>query len=268
MSYFEWAGGHIFGEHAGRKIIDTRSQMPFTIPAAAIDIPSYDIVFPDLWSGTMYHQYRETVPPVGDQFGCSTWIGIVAQEWGPSEPAPNTLPDVTLGSVPAGTSYLEIWVNLTRTVNPANIIDLAFASAFPEGQWVKLDGLSCVIEEFQGIARQFEFVLDGTSVKLRRYQSVTDIGNTVPPSIRQTGSGALGNKIFFFPGTNAPQSGGYAVYGQKIDEKASSGAPTHRPSGFEEGSSNNVPCSMSHAGISYASTWTGAIKIIPGRISP
>ena len=267
MSFFEYTeDGHIVAEHNGRLAIDTRAPMLNLVPAAAINLSGYSISFPDLWKGTIYHQYRNT-EFFGDVFGCSTWIGLVGQEWGPEFGAPHNLPDITLGTVPAGTDYLEIWVNLTRTVNPANMVDLALAGNFPEGQWVKLDGHSCVIEEFLGVARQFEFVLDSTTVKLRRRQSVTDAGNTSPPCLRQTGSASLGNKVFFFAGTNAPQSGSYAAYGQKLDEKASLNAPSHRPAGYEAGSSNNVPCSTSHAGVSYASTWTGSIKITPGRIA-
>lgn len=266
MSFFEYTeDGHVVGKHNGRLAIDTRAPMLNLVPAGAITLTGYSISFPDLWKGTIYHQYRQT-EFIGDYHGCSTWIGLVGQEWGPEQGAPQNLPDITLGSVPGGTDYLEIWVNLTRTVNPANMIDLALASNFPEGAWVLLDGHSCIIEEFLGVARQFEFVLDGTTVKLRRRQSVTDAGNSSPATQRQTGSASLGNKVFFFPGTNAPTSSSYAAYGQKIDEKASLNNPTHRPSGYESGSSNNVPCSTSHSGISYASTWTGDIIITPGRL--
>lgn len=267
MSFFEYTeDGHIVAEHNGRLAIDTRAPMLNLVPAAAISLTGYAISFPDLWKGTIYHQYRDS-KLIGDYFGCSTWIGLVGQEWGPEQASPHNLPDITLGSVPAGTDYLEIWVNLTRTVNPANMIDLALASNFPEGQDVLLDGHSCIIEEFQGVARQFEFVLDGTTVKLRRRQSVTNNGNASPAPLRVTGGSALGNKVFYFAGTNAPENASaYAAYGQKIDEKQSLNNPTHRPAGYEAGSGNNVPCATGHGSISYASTWTGNITITPGRI--
>lgn len=273
MAYFEIADGHMAADEGGRKSLDTRAPMLNLVPSAVISLTGYAISWPDLWSGTLYHQHRQTITiggtPIGDDFGCSTWIGLVEQEWGPGEASPNTLPDITLGTVPAGTNKLEIWVNLTRTVNPANMLDLALGSNFPEGQWVKLDGYSCVVEEFMGVARQFEFVLDGTTVKLRRTQSVNKDGGVVSPAgPRVTGGAILGNKVFYFPGTNAPESSGkFTVYGQQIDQKLSRNAPSHRPAGYEAGSSNNVPCSMDHAGISYASTWTGDIKITPGCFS-
>lgn len=276
MSFFEYTeDGHIVAEHNGRKAIDTRGPMLGLVPAGTISLAGYSITWPDLWKGTIYHQHRQDIyigPPspankIGEDHGCSTWIGLIPQEWGPAQPSPNNLPDIVLGSVPAGTDYLEIWVNLTRTVAPAKMLDLALGTNFPEGVDVKLDGYSCVIEEFMGVARQFEFVRDGTTVKLRRHQSVNANGGVMnPPAPRLTGGATSGNKVFYFPGTNAPEAAGYTVYGQQIDSQLHRNAPTHRPAGYEAGSSNNSPCSMSHAGVSYASTWTGTIKIKPGRI--
>jgi hypothetical protein len=270
MAYFEIDGSHMTAEEGGRKSLDTRAPMLNLVPSGAITLTGYSIAFPDFWKGTVYYQGRQTVtfPFSIEYHSCSSWIGLVGQEWGPAEASPNTLADIALGTVPAGTDYLEIWVNLTRTVSPANILDLALASLFPEGQWVKLDGYSCIIEEFGGVSRQFEFVLSGTTVYLRRYQSVNNDGiNVSPPVQRATGSASSGSKFFFFPGTNAATSSDYALFGQKIDEKNSTNSPTHRPSGYEAGSSSNVPCDISHAGISYASTWTGDIIITPGCFS-
>ena len=270
MAFFEVDGADMTADEGGRKALDTRAPMLNLVPSAVIELSGYSISWPDLWSGTIYYQGRQTVTfPFTQNFhSCSTWIGLVGQEWGPAASAPNNLPDILIGTVPAGTDYLEIWVNLTRTVNPANIVDLALASAFPEGQWVKLDGYSCIIEQFGGVARQFEFVLSGTNVYLRRYQSVNNDGmNASPPVPRATGGASSGSKYFFFAGTNAPESSANVLFGQKIDEKNSVDIPTHRPSGYEGGSASNDPCSMSHSGISYASTWTGSIKIKPGCFS-
>lgn len=266
--YFEYADGHITAEMNGRKALDTAVPMLNLVPAGAITLTAYAITWPDLWSGTVFEQVRVGPDMFGNyNFGCSTWIGLVEQEWGPAEPSPCTLADIAVGTVPAGTDYLEIWVKLTRTVNPAKILDLTLAAAFPQGKWVKLDGYSCVVEEFGGVARQFEFVLDGTAVKLRRYQSVNKLGG-IMGTIRSNPPAALGNETFFYAGTNAPVDGSkYATYGQLIQQLGpSNNNPTHRPSGKEAGSANNVPCSMSHAGISYAATWSGDIIIKPGRI--
>lgn len=270
MAYFEVEDGHIAADEGGRKSLDTRAPMHILVPDAKIVLTGYSISFPDLWRGVVYYQGAQAFPgpPAQTYHNCHTWVGLVGQEWGPTESAPNNLPDLAVGTVPDGTNFLEIWVKLSRTVNPANMLDLALAGNFPEGLWVKLDGYSCTVEEFSGVARLFEFVLSGTTVYLRRYQSVNDDGmNISPPIQRNTGTAFAGSKFFFFPGTNAPQSSRYALLGAKIDEMPQQTSPTHRPSGYEAGSSNNVPCSMDTTGISYASTWTGDIIIMPGRFS-
>lgn len=268
MSFFEYtADGHIVAEHNGRTAFDTRVPMLNLVPAGAIALSGYAISWPDLWSGTYYAQSRQT-SGISEFHGCTTWIALVEQEWGPAEPAPNNLPDIVLGSVPAGTDYLEIWVRLTRTQVPAKMLDLSLASNFPEGAWVKLDGYSCVVEELMGVARQFEFVLSGTTVLLRRYQSVNKNGGVLPNYMRFNGAEGIGNRGYFYAGPNAPEDvSKMLIHGQKIDDKRSLNAPTHRPADKTAGSSNNDPCSMSHAGISYASTWSGDILIKPGRIS-
>lgn len=268
---FDKTTGRFLVVEDGRTALDTDAVMTALIPDASFTLSGYDISFPDFWSGIIYHQTRQGPDAFGNsRFGCSTWVGIVHQEWGPGEASPHNLPDIVLGTVPTGTDYLDCWVNLTRTVNPANIFDLQLAGNFPQGQWVKLEGGSCQIEIGAGVSRLFEIVLSGTNVLLRRYQSTSEGGNASPPVLRNTPGAALGNEVFYFPGTNAPVQASsparYALYGQKIDEKTSIPSPTHRPSGYEAGSASNVPCSTSKSGISYASTWTGTIRVTPGRI--
>jgi hypothetical protein len=256
------ATGTILIEKDGRVAFANSRPLMNLVPSAAITLNGYSISFPDLWKGTIYHQVRQPSIP-SDQFGCSTWIGLVEQEWGPDQPAPNTLPDITLGTVPAGTDYLDVRINLTRTVVPANIFDLGIRSQIPEGHWVKLEGGSCMIEGWSALRRLFEIRLSGTSVILRRRQSVTSDG----VYMRIPGGQSQGTKVFYFPGPNAPEDiNKLASYGQIIQQLGWDQNDTHRPAGYEAGSLVNTPCSMSHAGISYASTWTGSIHITPGRI--
>lgn len=269
---FDPITGRLWVEEDGRTALDTSASMTNLIPSETITLTSYDITFPNLYYGTIFEQVRQGPDMFGSYtFGCSTWIGIVAQEWGPTAAGSYdyNISDVVLTTVPTGTDYLDCWVNLTRTVNPGNIFDLQLSSNFPQGQWVKLEGGSCLIEEFGGVSRLFEIRLSGTNVILRRYQSAAEGGNSSIPVLRSNPGATIGNETFFYPGTNAPVDGSkYALYGQKIQELGPDrNGPTHRPSGKEAGSSNNVPCSMSTSGISYASTWTGSIKITPGRIS-
>lgn len=270
---FDKVTGRFVVEEDGRVALDTDTRLTGLIPDAAFTLSGYAISFPDFWSGIIYQQTRDGPDIFGNHtHGCSTWLGIVAQEWGPAEASPHNLPDIVLGTVPAGTDYIDCWVNLTRTVNPANIFDLQLSSNFPQGKWTKLEGGSCYIEQFGGVSRLFEIVLSGTNVLLRRYQSAAEGGNSVPAVVRTTPGAGLGNITFFFPGTNAPIWGSlpakYALYGQKIQELVNVTTPTHRPAGYEAGSASNVPCSTTVGSISYASTWTGDIRVTPGRINP
>lgn len=269
---FEISGGRFLVEQAGRVALDSDAPMMNLVPDSAISLVGYDISWPDFWSGVIFGQGRQTVTfPPGDYFACNTWVGIVEQEWGPTRPSPHNLPDIVLGAVPTGTNYLEVWVNLTRTVVPAKIFDLTLSGVFPESSWVKLEGGSALVEELMGVARLFEIVIVGTNAVLRRYQSVNSIGGSISiPATRANPGATAGNQTFFYGGTNAPEDPSkYATYGQLIQQLGPNfGAPTHRPNGKEAGSSNNVACSMDKTGISYASTWSGQILIKPGRVAP
>ncbi len=263
---FRVESGHMLIEKDGRTTFDTAHRAAELVPSAAIHLTDYSIAYPDLWKGTIYHQTRRTNEFFGiDYFGCSTWLGIVEQEWGPDRPSPNTLPDAVLGTVPAGTDYLEVWVNLQRTLDPVGLfVSESLKTYIAAGEWVELQGGSCLIEGTGPIRRLFEIRLDGTNAILRRRQSVTRDG----PFVRSNGSAALGSAAFYYAGTNAPVDvTKYASYGALIQTLGEDSGDTHRPADKKGGSANNTPCSMSHAGKSYASTWTGSLIITPGRIS-
>lgn len=255
--------GNMVIESNGVTRFSTTSPLMNLVPDAAIQLSNYSIAFPDLWKGVIYHQTRRTTFS-GDLFGCSTWVGLVEQEWGPDKASPNTLSDIVLGTAPAGTDYLDVMVNLTRTVVPDKRFDMDIRAGIVEGQWIKLEGGSCMVEGQGPLRRLFEIILVGTDVVLRRRQSVTANGEVN----RITGGASINPKVFYFPGTNAPQdSGKLASYGELIQQRGESGGDTHRPAGYESGSSNNTECSRSLSGKSYASTWTGSLIITPGRIS-
>lgn len=263
---FEKSGGHIIIRDGSRVAFNSANPHAQLNPLAKIELSSVDITFPTFWGGVIYQQTRETVDnhpfPSYDIHGCWTMFSPVPQEWGPSAAAPHNLANVVLGSVPAGTQYLEVWVNLTQVQVPSNWLDIPFSSSFPAGQWVKLEGGSCLIEEPPGYKRLFEIVLVGTNVVLRRYQSAGGGGWT-----RSNPGGTAGNQTFFYEGTNAPNSASAdANFGVVIDSKSGPVNTTHRPPGKENGSGNNDACSMNTSGISFASTWRGPIRIIPGRI--
>lgn len=270
---FNLATGRMVITQGGRTAFDTSVPMARLVPSAQISLAGYNIDFPDLYYGVGYRQTRNTVgTPAVTYFACSTWAAPVQQEWGPvgvgAGSFDHNLPEIVVGTVPAGTNYLDCRVNLTQTIVPSNIIGLGLSDPWPQGQWVKLEGGSCYIERMLGVSRLFEFILVGTNVVLRRYQSVSGAGNTSPALERVNPPGGIGNIDFFYPGTNAPTAtGNLALYGQLIDSKGPSTNDTHRPPGKESGSSNNSPCSMSTAGINYASRWSGSVNIIPGQLS-
>lgn len=252
-------GGEVVIEKDGRVVLDTSLNLLNLIPDEAIVLAAYDIVFPDLWHGVIYHQTRvSSGPPLNiDSYGCASFNGLVAQEWGPAEASPNTLADATLGTVPTGTDYLEVFVRLARTVTPPGWLDLGMRSDIPASEWVLLQGGSCLVEEIPGMRRLFEVLLDGTTVKLRRKQSVTvngQVGRSYPFG--------TGNAIGYFAGTNAPAGSVLlASYGSLLQIKGPSGASNHRPPGS---AISQDPCTTTPT--SYASTWTGDIVIKPGRI--
>ncbi len=254
---FEISSGVMTITKDGRIVFDTGRPLMNLVPSAAISLTSQAISFPDLLKGTNYHKYRYTPIFGPDEFACASFVGLIEQEWGPLETGGFALADTTLGTVPAGTDYLDVMVNLTNTTVPAGWFDLAMRTNFPAGQWCKLEGGSCLIEGFPGLKRLFEIVLDGTTVKLRRYQSVTANGQ-----VQRIGSFGTGNVSGYVAGTSAPTaSGKYAAYGALIQTRGPSASGAD--SSWNPGGGNG--CSTS--GPSYASTWTGDIVITPGRIS-
>lgn len=251
--------GEMVIEKDGRTVLDTSLDLMNLVPDAAISLTGHAISFPSTWKGVIYHQTRvSSGPPLNiDSYGCASFNGLVQQFWGPAEGSPYTLADETLGTVPDGTDYLDVMVKLTNTLVPAGWLDLGMRSDIPAGQWVKLEGGSCQIEQIPGLRRLFEIVLDGTTVKLRRYQTVTANGQVGRSYIH-----GLGNVIGYFAGTNAPAGSVLlASYGALLQIKGPDGGVNHRPPGAPI---SQDPCTTTPT--SDASTWTGDIIIIPGRI--
>lgn len=255
-------GSDIVAEYDGITVLDTSLDLMSLIDDEDLVLTDQDISYPNLYHGTIYHQTRVT-DTLSDLFGCAAFAGLVAQEWGPSDA--NVLTDTVLGTVPPGIDYLDVFVNLARTVTPPGWLDTPMRSAMPQGQWVKLEGGSCRIEHFPGMRRLFEVVLDPAgspaatrNVLLRRYQSVTANGQVL-----RFYSHGTGNVIGYIAGSNAPTAGGGALasYGALLQIKGPDGSQNHRPPGA---SPSQDPCTT--GGTNYASTWSGDIIIKPGRI--
>lgn len=146
---------------------------------------STTVTFPTLLSGPAYLQRTYGTTPY-----CESWSALVPQEWGPDETnfsptdsgggvqiARRNLPETFLGTVPTGTDYIDVRARMTRTkAPPAFMQQHPPLVMFKEGDWVGLPGGSCPCEYFVPLARHFDIVLRGTSLYLRRFQSVRNNG--------------------------------------------------------------------------------------------
>lgn len=244
-------GGNVVVMRDGEIRLDTSGELMNLLPTAAFNVTGYTFSWPTLTQLTYYLWNNHGF----GQYSCDTYAAMMAQEYGPGRA--NNLPEATIGTVPAGIDYLDVFVNIARTLTPPGFIDLSIRTDMPQNQWVKLEGGSCLIEYMNGFRRSFEIVLDGTDVKVRRYQSVT-------------ANGPLSG-IFPFSSSVAsslpPRSGLIGGSGPAIiGALKSSGGPSaqnHRP--FGDGVTTQGSCSQNV--LNYASTWVGDIRVVPGRIT-
>lgn len=146
---------------------------------------SHTVTFPTLLSGPAYLQRTYGTTPY-----CESWSALMPQEWGPDETdysptdsgssleiATRNLPETFLGTVPAGTDYIDVRAKMTRTQTPPSFMQQHPPQVmFKEGEWIGLPGGSCPCEYFVPLARHFDIELRGTSLYLRRFQSVRDNG--------------------------------------------------------------------------------------------
>lgn len=222
---------------------------------------------------------------------CELWSTFFWQEWGPGEsyhnenyfpgnpgastPGPTTrnLPSITLGSVPAGTDYIDVRIKLSRTGMPDDMFNSEPPICmFPQGVWITSPGGSFPTEYFFPLARLFEIVLSGTTVLLNRYQSVANGNSPLAPggysqadiNINQSGwrsdGGAAGTNInsdgtssaSLFPYSNVYLAG-------LIDLKPYDTDGNKRPNGGN-------PCSGGWP--DFTSTFTADIIVTPGRHFP
>jgi len=152
------------------------------------------VSFPNLYS-TIYYVCGNPLnnPGANNQPYCETWSALLAQEHGygrvdyfPSAgqmavdniPIQVNLAQILLGFVPAGTDYIDVRARLTRTINPPTFYKTISPPVkfFAETQWIHLLGGSCVCEFMYPLIRQFDVVMEGTAIYLRRYQSVANPG--------------------------------------------------------------------------------------------
>lgn len=243
-------GGEVVIIKDGSVRLDTGLELMHLISDESFTVSGHSISWPTL-SQITYYLWRNF--GLGT-YACDSYAAMLAQEYGPGRT--NNLAEATIGTVPAGTDYLDVMVNLQRTVTPAGFMDLPMRTDMPQNQWVKLEGGSCLIEFMNGFRRWFEIVLDGTDVKLRRFQSVTANGPI-------SGAFPFGNGVTQDMPSRSGLTGssGPAILGALKDSQGPD-AQNHRP--FADGVTLQSPCTQ--AAVSYASTWVGDIIVTPGRI--
>jgi hypothetical protein len=142
-----------------------------------ITLTATTITFPDLVKSNMYYWNGNHPDASHNTEQAAVFISFPKQEWNKDAASPYTLPDILVGTAPAGTDYLDLQVNLTRTTNPTAILGDTVKPLIPAGYTVNCLGGSCLLEHCAPLVRGFAVLLgdtnlDGTiNVYLRRYQS-------------------------------------------------------------------------------------------------
>ena len=169
--------------------------------------------------------------------------------------------------MPAKTDYIDVRVFLTNTVAPSPVLGFLPFSPIASGQWVHLPGQCCNIEFRDPLARMFDFVLIGTAVYLRRFQSVrraqqinwlpnNDDGNTSGWTWGYDRVGNAWDQAVNTPGGGAP----HADQARLIYEIEHKGPDVN---GNKRRTGTNA-CYLGDP-TNYRSVWEGAVAIRAGR---
>ena len=249
---------------------DTNAPSVQMLPPSTEISVTRNIVFPDLVQAPAYRQNAQTIGGLTST-QCESWSGILPQEWGPDEPNvspvfPSTapiqrnLPQELIGTVPSGTTYIDVLIRLTRTTTPPTFLTISSPIMWaPNGQWIQLRGGSCPMEYFVPLVRHCDFVLDGTNVYLRRYQSVR--ANDF--EMDETGGNAYNSWYTQYYGNYANANVLRAIPVVLLDIKGFSGTGNKLPSW---GTSPTNSCSWSL--LDYSSVYSADIRIRPGIYKP
>lgn len=253
--------GHIRFENAGHVVWSTDRRPVNLLPEDTWISRSLTVAFPDFVKRNAYAFDISTDPLTeSETTSCASFVTILPGEWSRSASSPRTLPQQTLGTVPAGIDYIDVRVKLSRTNAPNNYLSFSVPNMLPT-QETHLPGGSCLVESSGIWKRLFEIVLSGTSVVLRRYQSVYDGDNNIEWS--------PGNAIQF-------SNGGYRqgwTYGGGSDAEDAhlaaliEGKDRTNSSSINRWRGGSNACSLDDDDISFASTWTGSVIIRPGYLA-
>lgn len=209
----------------------------------AIVLEDFEIEFPEFEKRFWYGYGR--AGPGNSVDGCVSLLSL--------RPGDYDLPDIDLGALPEGVNYLDVRVNLTRTVSPVGLGTVTMQSEVPAGKTVFLPGGSCNIERFAYYRRVFHIVIEDGHAVLKRRQSVNKLYRPFVPLVTtnytangfSTGGGDLAN--------HAPV---FAV----MEQKSGGNATNERRRG------GNNQCRMDVENFNTRSVYKGTVTIRPGYI--
>lgn len=237
-------GGHIIFENDDGHLIWSSELRPVNLlpDEYAITLTDYEIEFPD-FAKRWWYGHNSWSGPFSAEDGCTSIMSL--------RPGDYPLPDINLGPVPTGVNYVDVRVNLTRTVNPANIGDISAPPELAPGQWVHLPGASCMVEAFASYARMFWFEIVSGNLVLKRKQTANRVpGLLAPPQPTWQAGG----------GDSASVSGPYCLMQSKVGTWTSGSPPRAL------GGSDACRIDVNHPDFSTRSVYKGAITIRPGLI--
>lgn len=254
---------------------DTSRKSIHLFPESRIT-PSATITFPNLVSTIMYNHGGQ----VGGTNFCQTYSALLPQEHGTGygdfsptdtqyfankQPIRRELSAAYLGSVPSGTTYIDVRARITRTITPPTFMRYISPPLvlFPEGQWINLPGGSCICEYFFPLSRMFNVVRSGNDLYINRYQSVYA---SPTQTITTTGGNENGVTSSRFGG----QWGNYAnapIYWASaavfFDTKGPDGNGNKRP---PWGNTSINSCAVREGDpVDYTSQYSAEFIITPGR---
>lgn len=273
VDFFDATAGMIEVVRSDLTAFDTRLPSLQLFPDYKLTLSGVGIVFPNMLSSIVYRHGAQ----VGGASVCETWSGLLPQEWGPdyadfsptdvqfignqSAPPTRNLPRTALGSVPAGTDFIDVRAKIVRTVAPPTFKRISPPLVmFPEGQWIHLVSGSCTCEYFAPLVRHFDIRLIGTTVYLDRYQSSRNEGQTTNSTGGNT-NGVNSTQIGTAWGNYADAPAYWAADCVFYEQKGPSGGGNKRP---PWGSTSSDSCTVGPV-IDYQSQYSADFIITPGR---
>lgn len=272
---FDYQNGRIQVIRNDKTAFDTNLPSLQLFPLNKITLTGVVVYFPNMLSSIVYRHGAQ----VGGSSVCETWSGLLPQEWGPDYPdfsptavqflanesAPPTrnLPRAVIGTVPAGTDFIDVRARITRTLSPPTFWRTSPPLVmFPENQWINLVGGSCTCEFFAPLIRHFDVRLVGTTLYLERYQSSRNTGQTTTSTGGNT-NGVNSTQIGPEWGNYADAPAYWAAPSVFYEQRGPNGTGNKRP---PWGSTSSDSCVVGPP-VNYQSQYSADFIITPGRYS-